>query len=346
MKAILIDPGAVDWAKLDRFADRTVFQTREWLEFVHETQRAGIAVCELVEGGEVAGYFSGLVFSRLGIRMLGSSFPGWTTPYMGFNLTPGASRQDALGAVETAAWRDWKCLHMEVSDPFFEYADGKALGFNCETFASYRTDLTQTEDQLFGNMDSACRRCIRKAEKSGVTIEEAHDAGFAEEYYEQLKDVFAKQGLVPTYSVGRVRALVKHLEPSGRVLLVRARDAEGKCIATGIFPGYNKIAEFWGNASLRSSQNLRPNEAIHWYAMRYWKARGVEVYDWGGEGKYKEKYGCVPHGVPWFTKSRFAAISSLRGQARKMFERRQRLQGWLQSKRKPRGSEAPDSVQE
>lgn len=346
MKAKLIDPKSVDWAKLDSFADRTVFQTREWLEFVHETQRARIVLCELSDGGDVVGYFSGLVFSRFGVPMLGSSFPGWTTPYMGFNLVPGASRKSALAAIEQTAWNDLKCLHIEVSDPYFTFEDGQDLGFIGEAYASYRTDLTQSEDKLFGAMDSACRRCIRKAEKSGVVIEEAHDAAFADEYYEQLKDVFAKQGLVPTYPVERVRALVKHLEPTGRVLLLRARDGEGKCIATGIFPGYNKIAEFWGNASWRAYQNLRPNEAIHWYVMRYWKNRGVAVYDWGGEGTYKEKYGCVAHRVPWFTKSRFAVISSLRGQAKKMFERKQRLQGWLQSRRQGQAAaEQEETVQ-
>src|SRR5205807_8069887 len=134
-----------------------------------------------------------------------------------------------------------------------------------------------------------------------------------------------KQGLVPTYDVGRVRALVRNLEPTGRILLVRARDAAGNCIATGIFPGFNKIAEFWGNASFRSSQNLRPNEAIHWYVMRYWKKRGIEVYDWGGEGTYKEKYGCHSHRVLWFTKSRYQFVSTLRNEARNMFARKQRL---------------------
>src|SRR6202789_489924 len=219
MKAKLIDSNDVDWAKLDGFGDRTVFQTREWLQFVHETQKASVSICELVEGGEIAGYFAGLVFSRFGVRMLGSSFPGWTTPYMGFNLVPGASRKAALAAVEELAWSKLKCLHMEVSDPFFTVDDGKDLGFACEFYPSYRTDLTQPEDKLFSNMDSACRRCIRKAEKSGVVIEEAHDPAFADEYYEQLKDVFSKQSLVPTYSVDRVRALVKSLEPAGRILL-------------------------------------------------------------------------------------------------------------------------------
>jgi Acetyltransferase (GNAT) domain len=334
MKCHIIDFDAVDWSTLDRFADRTVFQTREWIQFIRETQSAAPLIAELREGRELAGYFTGLTFTRLGVKILGSSFPGWTTPYIGFNLVPGASRAAALAAVEEMAWSTLKCLHMEVSDPHFAIEEGKSLGFTCESYASYRTDLRKSEEDLLSSMDSACRRCIRKAEKSGVTIEEAHDLGFADEYYEQLVDVFAKQKLVPTYTADRVRALLKYVEPTGRILLLRARDPSGKCIASGIFPGFNKIAEFWGNASFRSSQILRPNELIQWYAMRYWKRRGVEIYDWGGEGKYKEKYGCVPHRVPWFTKSRSDLIAKLRDEARKMFERKQRFLGWLQGERK------------
>ena len=333
MKCHILEFDAVDWSVLDRFEDRTVFQTREWIQFIKDAKNATPVIAELREGREAAGYFSGLTFTRLGVKILGSSFPGWTTPYIGFNLHPGVSRTAALAAVEEMAW-GLKCLHMEVSDPYFSAEDGKSLGFACEFYNSYRTDLTKSEEGLFDGMDSACRRCIRKAEKSGVTIEEAHDLAFANEYYDQLVDVFAKQKLVPTYSVDRVRTLIKHVAPTGRILLLRARDSGGKCIASGIFPGFNKIAEFWGNASFRSSQHLRPNELMHWYAMRYWKRRGIEIYDWGGEGKYKEKYGCVPHRVPWFTKSRFELISKLRDGAKKMFERKQRFLGWLQSERK------------
>lgn len=330
MNCTIIDPKTVDWQSLDAFADRTVFQTREWINFISETQKATPVLLELRQDGKLAGYFSGLVFSKFGIRILGSSFPGWTTPYIGFNMLPGFSRGAALAAVERAAWESFKCLHMEVSDPNFTIEEGVELGFECQFYTSYRSDLTKSEDNIFNGMDSACRRCVRKAEKSGVIIEEAHDAAFADEYYEQLKDVFAKQGLVPTYKVDRVRALVKHLAPTGRILLLRARDPEGNCIATGIFPGFNKIAEFWGNASFRSSQSFRPNEAIQWYVMRYWKKRGIEVYDWGGEGTYKEKYGCTVHKVPWFTKSRYQFVSKLRDEAREMFARKQRLLGWLQ----------------
>jgi Acetyltransferase (GNAT) domain len=334
MKCHIIDFDEVDWSNLDCFADRTVFQTREWVQFISEAQSATPLIAELREGREVVGYFTGLTFTRLGMKILGSSFPGWTTPYMGFNLVPGASRATALAAVEEVVWNDLKCLHMEVSDPHCTVEDGKSLGFACESYSSYHTDLRKSEEELFNGMDSACRRCIRKAEKSGVTIEEAHDLAFADEYFEQLVDVFGKQKLVPTYTVDRVRTLIKHLEPTGRILLLRARDPAGKCIASGIFPGFNKIAEFWGSASFRSSQILRPNELIQWYAMRYWKRRGVEIYDWGGEATYKKKYGCIWHRVPWFTKSRNELVAKLRHEARRMFERKQRFLGWLQGERR------------
>jgi hypothetical protein len=333
MKFHSIDFKSADWKRLDGFADRTVFQTREWLQFVAESQGATPVLAELREGATILGYFSGLTFSRLGLKVLGSSFPGWTTPYIGFNLSPGISRRDALAALEKFAWDGLKCLHLEISDPYFSFDDAEGLGFTPEFYGTYRTDLTKSEDELFQAMDSACRRCVRKAEKGGVTIEEAHDLAFADEYYEQLKDVFAKQNLVPTYSVERVRALVKNLEPSGNVLLIRARDPEGKCIASGIYPGFNKIAEFWGNASFRAYQNLRPNEACHWYALRYWKQRGAEIFDWGGEGTYKEKYGCTSYRVPWFTKSRYQIVGTLRNHARDMFARKQKILGWLQSNR-------------
>jgi CelD/BcsL family acetyltransferase involved in cellulose biosynthesis len=333
MKCTIIDFETAAWQRLDQFEDRTVFQTRDWLRFIAETQKATPLLVELNQDGQLAGYFSGLTFTKFGIKILGSSFPGWTTPYVGFNMLPGASRAEALAAVEKLAWESQKCMHMEVSDPNFLADDGAKLGFASGAYISYRTDLRQSEDDLFNAMDSACRRCIRKAEKSGVTIEEAHDPAFADEYYAQLEEVFAKQGLVPTYPVERVRVLIKHMDSTGRVLLLRARDPEGKCIATGIFPGFNKIAEFWGNASLRSGQIWRPNEYMQWYVMRYWKKRGIEVYDWGGEGSYKEKYGCVPHRVPWFSKSRHQVVGKLRDEAKKMYARKQRLMGWLKTRK-------------
>ncbi len=263
MKCKFIDFESADWNHLDGFEDRTVFQTREWVRFVSESQKAEPVLAELHDGGEIVGYFTGLTFITVWSKGAGKFVSRLDDALHGIQSHQrGVTRLGAAGLGESRSGTTLKCLHMEVSDPNFRFEDGRDLGFQCTAYSSYRTDLTKTEDEIFNSMDSACRRCVRKAEKSGVTIEEAHDLAFADEYYEQLKDVFAKQDLVPTYDVERVRSLIKHLEPTGRVLLVRARDADGKCIASGIFPGYNKIAEFWGNASFRKQPNSAA-ERIH-----------------------------------------------------------------------------------
>jgi hypothetical protein len=334
----LLEPREIPWDELDRFEDRVVFQTREWLDFIADSQHARPVVAEIRDGNAVAGYFSGLVVRKFGVPILGSSFPGWTTPYIGFNLRPEYSRSQFLEPAVDWAFRDLRSAHVEISDRSFAAKDGQAARMDQTTYESYKSDLTQTEAALFNGMDSACRRCIRKAEKSGVIIEEAHDLEFADEYYAQLEDVFAKQGKVPTYPIERVRALLKHMLPTGRLLAIRARNAEGRCIATGIYPGMNDIAFFWGNASWRSEQQWRPNEYLHWYALRHWQARGVRLFDWGGGGTYKEKYGVAPHVVPWFYKSKYPLLTTVRNGTRALFYRSQALMGRL------RGVEQPSKV--
>ncbi len=53
----------------------------------------------------------------------------------------------------------------------------------------------------------------------------------------------------------------------------------------------NGVMYFWGGASWRHSQSLRPNEALQWEAMKIGKRKGIRIYDMGGGGEYKRKYG-------------------------------------------------------
>jgi hypothetical protein len=319
----------VPWDRLDGFADRTVFQTRPWLEFIAETQNGTPVVAELRDGGALAGYFSGLFIRRLGMRILGSPFPGWTTPYIGFNLLPDTiSRTQALEGLCHWAFKTMGCFHLEVSDWQFRDDGTPASGLEQEPSGTYESDLTQSEEELLRGMSDSCRWSIRKAKKLGVTVEEAAAEGFADEYYAQLIDVFAKQGLRPTYRVERVRALVRHVHPTGHLLLLRARSPEGRGIATGIFPGFNKWALDLGTASWRSEQRLRPNEALHWHAMRYWKRQGIKHLDWGGAGGgayYKEKYGGALTCTPWFYGSKYRIIAAARKEALHLYHQSRKL---------------------
>lgn len=308
-----------DWAAMDAYPDRQVFQTREWLAFLADSQHAQPVVCAVKQDGERVGHFTGAVVRRYGVRILGSPFPGWATGYMGFNLREGVNRREAAAAVLRHAFGPLHCMHAELRDRQIGFDDAKALGVETDRFVSFEVDLSGEEDEIFGNMSSACRRAIRKAAKEGVVIEEADDEQFAADYYAQLEDVFAKQDLRPTYDLRRVQSLVEHLRPAGRVLLLRALSPDGRCIATGIFPAHGRSMYFWGGASWRADQILRPNEAIFWHAIRYWKARGVEAFDLGGGGEYKKKYGGVPIEVPTLMKSRIRGLAAMRSAAERVY---------------------------
>ena len=332
-----LDLRRVDWDELDAYADRNVFQTREWLAFIEKTQDAKPVIAALCQEGERVGFFTGLLIRRYGVRILGSPFRGWTTSYLGFNLADGVSRRAAVEALMPFAFRSLGCLHVELRDRALSLDDVHGLGIDYALGADFtgktvfEVDLRPPEEELFARMASACRRCIRKAEKVGVTIEEANDLEFADDYYAQLRDVFAKQSLVPTYDKARVTELIRHLQPTGHLLLLRARDADGRCIATGIFPAMNRWMYFWGGASWRSDQILRPNEALMWHAMRYWKSRGVEICDLGGATEYKRKWSPVEASAPSFRISRFRAISAARTLMKKGFKVRQAALGRLTS---------------
>jgi CelD/BcsL family acetyltransferase involved in cellulose biosynthesis len=311
-----------DWEALDTFPDRNVFQTRAWLDFVARTQDAEPVVARIERDGQPAGWFTGLVVRRFGLRILGSPFQGWMTGPMGFNLADGIPRREAVEALGRFAFKRLGCLHLEVLDRHATFEELEGMGARLAEFHTFELDLTRPEDELFAAMSSACRRAVRKGEKEGVRVEEAEGVDFAEEYYAQLEDVFAKQSMRPPYGVERVRELIRCLEPTGNLLLVRALAPDGERIATALFPVLNEFGYFWGGASWRRHQILRPNEAVFWYVIRRLRERGIPLLDMGGGGDYKRKYGGRELSHPIFRKSRLPGLMTMRDLAARLYWRR------------------------
>src|SRR5438876_6422996 len=197
------------WGKiLSTFPDAIVYQTPAWLSFLAEAQKGEPVLAALKEGNETIGYLSGLVVRKFGLKMFGSPLPGWSTPYLGFNLRPEVPRRLAVEAAEEFVFRELGCLHFEIVDSRLSASDVAGLDPSPSMNHTMEIDLTQSEDDLLAKMTKSCRWTVRKAEKNGVLIEEAQDEQFAEEYAAQLKDVFAKQGLVPHFGLDRVKILL------------------------------------------------------------------------------------------------------------------------------------------
>ena len=249
-------------AVLDHFPDREVFQTSAWLRFLVESQSGTLVLAVLKDDSDIVGYFAGVIVRKFGLRILGSPFIGWTTDRMGIRLRQGVSRRAAVEALMQYAFRDLKCVHLELADLNITPDDVAGLGFESRVGHGYVVDLTPDEDTVFHNMSAkSARYCVRKAANLGVVVEEAHDEQFADDYNAQMQEVFANQGLVPTYGKDRTLLLMRHLLPTGHLLLLR-RAPDGRCIATGIFLGMNRRAYFWGNASWNKDRHFCPNEPL------------------------------------------------------------------------------------
>jgi hypothetical protein len=300
------------WASIERIGEINAFQTSAWINFLMETQNAEPVLSVVKSNGELNGYFTGLMVKKFGLKILGSPFRGWATYFMGFNLLPGASYREVLHAFPSFVFNDLGCHYLEVVDPNVRIEDCFGLPYRIESLPWFAIDLTPNEEELFANIKSSGRRNIRKSIKCGVVIEEAGPTGFAEEYYAQYVDVLGKRGLAPTYRLETVRNMIDHLYPTGNLLLLRARNFEGLPIANYLFLALNKLGVYWGGASWREYQILRPNEPLIWQGMRSLKARGILELQMGGEcEQFKVKLGSNQANIYRIRKAKNAGLDLL-----------------------------------
>lgn len=278
---------------IDNLFDRSIFQSLPWLIYLEQNKSATIILAEIKEDNNTVGYLTGLIVNLFGFRIFGSPFRGWLTNSMGFNIISGCQRQEILKVLPEFVFNKLNCHYLEIIDPEITKKDFELLPYIVEEINQFLIDLTTDENNLLSHMDAkSCRWSIRKAEKSGVTIEEAKIDGFVDDHYAQLIDVFSKQKLIPPNKKSQFVSLINTVFSSSNLLLLQARNSDGLCIASGIFPGFNETAFYLSGASLSSFQYLRPNELMIWYAIKYWKNRGIKSFNMGsGWPEFKIKFG-------------------------------------------------------
>ena len=65
--------------------------------------------------------------------------------------------------------------------------DAVTLGFEFHTFQTYEVNLNRSEaERSVASLTTDVRRCVRKAARDSVTLEEAYHPDFMDDYYAQL----------------------------------------------------------------------------------------------------------------------------------------------------------------
>jgi hypothetical protein len=318
----------VSWEGIvERYPNAEVFHSPAWLAFLAASQGAEPVVAVVREGERPVGHFVGAIVRRFGVRILGSPLRGWGTQCMGFLMEREADRRAAAEALVPFAFGDLGCLHLELADRRLTAEQMAGSGYRIETGNTFIVDLKRSEEEIFGSMKPKTRQYVRQAVREGLRAEITSDVAFADAYHAQLSDVFAQQGLVPTYSAERVRQLITAVGPTGQLLLLRVRAPDGAIVATGLAVGRNQTAVNWGAAFFRQDAGLHPIQLFWWEAMRYWRARGAVRYDMGGGGDYKARYGGVKIPTAHFSRSRYSLLKYGPEAVRRLMTARQIMAG-------------------
>ena len=304
------------------YGDRLIFQTPEWIEFIKKTQDVKPIILHIYRNSEEIGFFTGFLFKKMGVRIVGSPFRGWTTLYMGFNIknTANIDRASLIKPLWRFLQKKYRCIYAEIVDRYISIDDAYKYNLRFAVQESYGIDLDQCQENILKGFTKKCRKHIRQFENSNSRIESVEPTDeFAELFYEQLKLVFGYQCLAPSYDVIRVKALLSELKKENRVLCLKAFDPEGKCRGTSISFGYYNTCYAWASTSVREGKDYCQSEGLRWHAIKYWTQKGCAYYDLAGVRLYKEQFNPYLIKVPRIILAKFSGLILLRDLAEKFY---------------------------
>lgn len=271
-------------------SQREIFHRSEWLNYLSAAHGANIRRWSIVQGGRAVGYFCAGIVRKGPFRILGSPLKSWGTNYLGPLSEEPLDTGALLGAFDDLARRERLSL-FEIESPALTAELLPGAGYEPVPGWTYTVKLSSEPNDTWMAMRSSCRKSVRKAAKSGLTAEDTSEVEIADQYYDQFVDLMGRKGLSPPYSRSCPRLLFQSLRGAGLLIALRVRDAEGRLLATGLFPHDDRTIYYWGGASWQDGRDLCPNDLMHWTVMEMACRRGIGMYNMCGNGPFKRKFG-------------------------------------------------------
>lgn len=274
-----------------------LYTTKMWIDFIISGfgKKANPCILEISLKNKSC-IFAGIIFKKMGVKICGSPFEGWSTPYMGYIWLDSFEDDEKIfvlkGTIEYLQ-KYKKCLYIQISDMCFPCELLKKHHIKFDTRLTPFLDLTRSEQELYASFKGDVRTNSRNFLKRGAAFEVVEPTeNFIVDYYNQLVDVFDKQGLESFYSKEKLVRFINAFKDYPNYIFCENAflpDTK-KSIATGIFLGYKERCFFFGNASYRKDQHYQPNEYIIWQGILHWKSQGCKTLDMCGVRSYKNKF--------------------------------------------------------
>jgi len=172
---------------------------------------------------------------------------------------------------------------------------------------------------------------VRRAAKLGLVVQFEEDESFVDEHYDQLCEVYARNGVVVPFGKRRVLECFRHMRAAGQLLAVSVRlPRTTTCIATGMFFQDGRELLLWTWTHRTRYRWYRATELMTWTVMQRAMAAGCTSIDFMGGGDFKAKLGGEPElSKSRWIRSRYRWLTAARSAAAHGYRWQQALRGRL-----------------
>lgn len=176
-------------------------------------------------------------------------------------------------AVEFGRARGWRYIEFRGGNGLFAAASPSL------SYYSHTLDLLKDEDAMFARLGASARRAVRKALKSGVTVEISRSLEAVRAFHSLQCKTRKLHGL-PPQSFAFFRNIYEQVLTQNMGVVVLARH-QGQVIAGAVHFHLGSQAIYKYGASDRSFQHLRGNNLVMWEAIKWHARNGSTILDMG-----------------------------------------------------------------
>lgn len=149
-------------------------------------------------------------------------------------------------------------------------------------------DLTKSEDEIFREIHENDRNKINKGIKNNWFKVEINDSPSFEDVksFEEFFNIFAEKKGIKHCNTSRINSLIR----SNALIISKAQDCSGEilCYHMHIVDGersrllYSTSKYIFNTDSKNRNRVGVANRLLHWYEIKYFKSKGLSIYDFGG----------------------------------------------------------------
>ncbi|MBC8094689.1 MAG: GNAT family N-acetyltransferase [Akkermansiaceae bacterium] len=265
-----------DWnTRLSSFPGSGIFYTREWAAVLHDSYGFTPVYFCAKEKGRTVGLFPVMEVNSwlTGRRGVSLPFTDHCEPLERLDNSSGPLFQEILKHARSRQWKHWEWRgERGVAREFTNFRPSLS-------FFTHDLNLQRAPEILFNGFESSVRRALRKAEKSGVTVEVSRELSSVLEFYRLHCQTRKEHGL-PPQPLAFFLNIHRHILSQDMGMVISARH-ENRIVASAMFFHFGTEAIYKFGASDASFQHTRANNLVMWEAIKGYALKGFKRLSFG-----------------------------------------------------------------